>query len=38
MIDAAKRSSARHITAVILTLDGLDKIEKISQGFQLEQN
>ena len=38
MIDAAKRSSARHVTAVIPTLDGLDKTEKISQGFQLEQS
>ena len=28
MIDAAKRASARHITAVFLTLDGQDKIRK----------
>jgi len=38
MIDAAKRASARHITAVMLISDGLDKIEKTSQEFQLEQN
>jgi ribose-phosphate pyrophosphokinase len=32
MIDAAKRASARHITAVIPYFDGQDKIEKTSQG------
>jgi phosphoribosylpyrophosphate synthetase len=32
MIDAAKRASARHITAVILV--GQDKIEKTSQEFR----
>ena len=34
MLDAAKRASARHITAVIPYLDGQDKIEKISQEYQ----
>ena len=35
MIDAAKRASARHITAVCLTLDGLDRTEKTNLEFQL---
>jgi phosphoribosylpyrophosphate synthetase len=34
MIDAAKRASARHITAVIPYFAGQDKIEKTSQGFR----
>jgi ribose-phosphate pyrophosphokinase len=34
MIDAAKRASARHITAVIPYFGWQDKIEKTSQGFQ----
>ena len=39
MLDAAKRASARHITAVLcLILVGQDKIEKINQECQLLQN
>ena len=33
MIDAAKRASARHITAVCHILVGQGKIEKISQEY-----
>ena len=38
MIDAAKRASARHITAVFHILVGQDKTEKINQEYQLRQN
>jgi phosphoribosylpyrophosphate synthetase len=34
MIDAAKRASARHITAVIPYFDGQDKIEKTNLEFR----
>ena len=38
LIDAAKRASARHITAVMPTLHGQDKIVRTSRGFPLPQN
>ena len=38
MIDAAKRASARHITAVIPYFDGQDKIEKDKPRVPIELN
>ena len=38
MLDAAKRASARHITAVMPYFDGQDKTVKTNHVFQSEQS